>query len=123
MAEKEQESVLDMDEKETAPKAESQKETKAEAKEKKPAVQINVPFSTIVMICAIATIVIAFLTQFIIIVGGSFGFVTVCRCFKYIAMCATVVLYLVDYLKNKNFNFNPEFICIILSIVVATFVG
>ena len=129
MAEDKQESVLDLDTQTTdaqnEAKAEVKSETKNQAKTetaaKKPAIQVNVPLTMIVMICAIASIVLAFITNFVIIVGGSFAFVTVCRCINYIALCATVVLYLIDYLKNKNFSVNPAFICVILAIIVAAF--
>jgi len=127
MAEDKQEDVVEMDAKEAAPKEEIKvEEKKTEAKEtaaKKPAIQVNVPLNTIVVVCAIATIALAFLTQFFILVGCGFTFITICRCFKYILACATVVLYLLDYLKNKNFAVNPAFICVLLSIFVATFVG
>ncbi|MBQ7602529.1 MAG: hypothetical protein IJU58_00040 [Clostridia bacterium] len=127
MAEDKQEDVIDMDAKEAAPKEEAKQEEKnAEVKQteaKKPAIQVNVPLNILVVVCAIATIVVAFLTQFFLVVGCGFTFITICRCFKYILACATVVMYVFDYLKNKNFAVNPSFICVLLAIFVATFVG
>ena len=131
MAEEKQEDVVDMDATKAAPQTEEKAEVKSEEKKaevkqteaKKPAIQVNVPLNILAVVCAIVTIVVAFLTQFFIVVGCGFTFITICRCFKYILACATVLLYIFDYLKNKNFAVNPAFICVLLAIFVATFVG
>lgn len=125
MADDKQESVIDMDtpaqEKENKPAETVKVEEKETTQKAKPAIQINVPLNTLIMVCAIASIAIALLASFFLIVGASMTLVNVFRCINLFALCATIALYLVDYIKNKNFSVNPAFICMVLAIIVAVF--
>lgn len=122
MADEKKESVLDMT-------TDVKKETKVESAEAKPAeakpaktetqstVRINLSLNTIVMILSIATLVLALLTAFIACIVSNYTVVAVFRCISIIAMGGTLVTYLVDFIKNKSFSFNPTFVCMVLAIL------
>ncbi len=127
MADENKESILDTTtDNGTATKTEAvatnvneQKPVKAE---KTSNVKVNITLNMIVMILSIATLVLAVLTAFIACVSSADAstVVRVFMCITYVALAGTLVVYLVDYLKNKSFSFNPAFIVMLLA-VVATF--
>ena len=99
-------------------KKESSVSTNEEKKQTASKNETTVTLCTLVVILAIASMCLTFLTDFLGLFVGNYTVYCIFRCINLVVLAGAISCYLIDYFKSKTFSVNPAFICVVLAILV-----